>query len=149
MIKTYSAKESDVERKWFHVDATDQVVGRLATKIATILMGKHKPMYTQHVDTGDYVVVTNAEKVYFTGKKWEQKKYRYHTGHVGGLVEVTAEKMREQHPERILEKAVTRMLPKTKLGRKMIKKLKVYAGTEHDHSAQQPISLDVSSTRKK
>ncbi|MHC4872088.1 MAG: 50S ribosomal protein L13 [Planctomycetota bacterium] len=148
-MKTYSAKESDVKREWFHVDATDQVVGRVATKIATILMGKHKPMYTPHVDTGDFVVVTNAEKVCFTGNKWTQKNYYYHTEHPGGLVGTTAEKMLEKHPERIIEKAVTRMLPKTKLGRKMAKKLKVYAGSEHTHSAQQPKDLDVSSTRRK
>lgn len=149
MIKTYMAKKDEVKQDWLHIDATDQVVGRLASRIAMILMGKHKPTYTAHIDTGDFVVVTNAEKVCFTGKKWEQKKYYHHTQYPGGLVEESADKIIEEHPERILEAAVKRMLPKTKMGRKMFKKLKVYAGAEHNHSAQQPKDLDVTSTRRK
>jgi large subunit ribosomal protein L13 len=147
-MKTTLAKNETVERQWVHVDATDQVVGRVASRIAMILMGKHKPIYTRHVDTGDFVVVTNAEKVVFTGQKWVQKEYRHHTGYVGGLVSLPAERVRREHPERILYEAVRRMLPKNRLGRKMIKKLKIYAGPEHPHGAQQPADLDVSSTRR-
>ncbi len=146
--KTYAAKPRDVTRQWWHVDATDQVVGRVASRIAVVLMGKHKPTYTPHVDTGDFVVVTNAEKVTFTGKKWAEKVYRHHTGYVGGIVETPAARMRARKPERILELAVRRMLPKTKLGGRMLKKLKVYAGPDHPHAAQQPRDLDVSATRR-
>jgi large subunit ribosomal protein L13 len=146
--KTYMAKPSDIEQEWFHVDATDQVVGRLASRLAMILQGKHKPTYTPHLDTGDFVVVTNVEKVLFTGQKWSQKVYRHHTGWVGGLSEIPAARVRERHPERILRLAVRRMLPKTKLGAAMLKKLKLYAGAEHPHAAQQPKDLDVSSTRR-
>jgi large subunit ribosomal protein L13 len=148
MNKTYMAKASTVKAAWVHVDATDQVVGRLATRIATILMGKHKPIYTDHVDTGDFVVVTNAEKVHFTGKKWSDKIYRRHSLYIGGMVEIPANKMRAEHPERIITLAVKRMLPKTKLGVKMLSKLKVYTGNDHPHSAQSPVTLDVSSTRR-
>lgn len=149
MQKTTVAKPQTVNPTWVHVDATDQVVGRLAVRIATILMGKHKPTYTPHVDTGDFVVVTNCEKVYFTGQKWEKKMYRHHTTYVGGLKEFTAETVLDAHPDRILYQAVKRMLPKTKLGRHMIMKLKIYAGAEHVHEAQQPVDLDVTSTRRK
>ena len=147
LMKTTVAKQETVEREWFLVDGTDQVVGRLATEIATILMGKHKPIYTPHVDCGDYVIVTNCEKVAFTGKKWQDKMYRHHTGHLGGLVEESASRVRARHPDRILRLAVRRMLPKTKLGRRMLKKLKLYAGPEHDNVAQQPKPLDIKARR--
>jgi large subunit ribosomal protein L13 len=140
--KTTVLNAQDVKPEWIHIDASGQVVGRLATRIAMILMGKHKPTYTPHVDTGDFVVVTNAEKVVFTGRKWADKKYYHHTTWVGGLVETPAARMRDRHPERILEYAVRRMLPKTRLGRKMFKKLKIYAGPDHPHAAQQPRALD-------
>jgi large subunit ribosomal protein L13 len=150
MFKSYvaNAQNIDGQREWYHIDATDQVVGRIASRIAMMLMGKHKPIYTPHVDTGDFIVVTNVEKLCFTGKKWGNKVYRHHTGWVGGLVEESASEIRDAHPERILQKAVERMLPKTKLGRKMIKKLKIYAGEGHPHVAQEPKDLDVSSTRR-
>jgi len=131
------AKPGKVDQKWCLVDATDKIVGRLATDIAVILMGKHRPTYTPHVDTGDFVVVINAEKVVFTGKKWEQKTYTWYTGHPG-LRSETAGKRLEKQPEMILREAVRRMLPKSKLGRKMLLKLKIYAGPEHPHQAQQP-----------
>ena len=131
------AKPREVEQKWWLVDATDKVVGRLASDIAVILMGKHRPTYTPHVDTGDFVVVINAEKVVFTGKKWEQKTYTWYTGYTG-LRSETAARRRERHPDKILREAVRRMLPKNKLGRKMLSKLKIYAGPEHPHQAQQP-----------
>ena len=135
--KTYMAKPGDVEQKWLLVDATDKIVGRLASEIAVLLMGKHRPTYTPHIDTGDYVVVINAEKVTFSGKKWEQKKYTWYTGYPRQR-SVTAEVRRERQPELILREAVRRMLPKSKLGRAMLDKLKVYAGTEHPHIPQQP-----------
>ena len=135
--RTYMAKPGELPQKWWLVDATDKVVGRLASDIAMILMGKHRPTYTPHTDTGDFVVVVNAEKVAFTGKKWEQKKYTWYTGYQGLRTE-TAEKRRERNPEAILEEAVRRMLPKNKLATKMLNKLKVYAGAEHPHQAQQP-----------
>jgi large subunit ribosomal protein L13 len=146
--KTTVLKPAEVERQWVHIDASDQVVGRLASRIALILMGKHKPTYTPHVDTGDFVVVTNAEKVHFTGQKWLQKAYYHHTGWPGGLMTEGALHMRRYNPERILHLAVQRMLPKSKLGRAMLKKLKIYAGPEHPHQAQQPVDLDVSATRR-
>lgn len=136
-MKTYMAKTGEVEQKWLLVDATDKIVGRLASEIAMILMGKHRPTYTPHVDTGDYVVVVNAEKVAFTGKKWENKKYAWYTGYTRQRT-VTAGVRLEKKPELILEEAVRRMLPKNKLARNMLSKLKVYAGTEHPHTAQQP-----------
>jgi large subunit ribosomal protein L13 len=123
------------------VDATDSIVGRMASDIAVVLMGKHRPTYSPHIDTGDFVVVTNADKVAFTGKKWEQKKYTWYTGYPGQRSE-TAEKRREKKPEMILIEAVRRMLPKNKLGRKMLSKLKVYAGPDHPHQAQQPEPRD-------
>ena len=135
--KTYMAKPGELPQKWWLVDATDKIVGRLASDIAMILMGKHRPTYTPHIDTGDFVVVVNAEKVAFTGKKWEQKKYTWYTGYQGLRTE-TAEKRRDRNPELILEEAVRRMLPKNKLATKMLAKLKIYAGEEHPHQAQQP-----------
>lgn len=141
-FKTYSAKPSDVDRNWYVVDATNEVVGRLASRIAHILRGKHKPMYTPHIDTGDFVVVVNADKVRFTGRKETDKTYRSYSGYPGGEREVTVEEVRENHPDRLISNAVKGMLPKGKLGRAMFKKLKVYAGDEHPHEAQQPKSLD-------
>lgn len=136
-MKTYMAKNGEVEQKWLLVDATDKIVGRLATEIATILMGKHRPTYTPHVDTGDYVVVVNVEKIRFTGNKWQNKTYAWYTGYPRQRT-VTAEARRERKPELILTEAVRRMLPKNKLGRAMLSKLKVYAGPGHPHTAQQP-----------
>ena len=138
--KTYSAKPGQVEQKWWLVDGEDQIVGRLASDIAVRLMGKHRPTYTPHVDTGDYVIVVNCEKVRFTGKKWEQKTYTWYTGYPG-LRSMTAEVKRERHPERVLYEAVRRMLPKNKLGRAMLKKLKLYTGPEPPHQAQQPQAM--------
>jgi large subunit ribosomal protein L13 len=135
--KTYMAKPGELEAKWWLVDANDKVVGRLASDIATVLMGKHRPTYTPHVDTGDFVVVVNAEKVVFSGKKWQNKEYRWYTGYHGLQIE-SPEKRRERRPELIITEAVRRMLPKTKLGVRMLEKLKVYAGEEHPHQAQNP-----------
>ena len=142
-MKTYMAKKGEVERKWYVVDASDKIVGRLATKIATILRGKHKPVYTPHVDTGDFVIVVNAEKIKFTGTKLEKKIYYRHTGYIGGLKETSAKKMLEKKPEEIIRLAVKGMLPKGRLGRKLLKKLKVYRGAEHPHQAQQPEKLEI------
>jgi large subunit ribosomal protein L13 len=136
---TQSANPAEVEHRWYVVDATDQVLGRLATRLASILRGKHKPIYTPHVDTGDFVVVVNAERVRLTGNKREAKKYMRHTGWPGGLKTTTAAKVLDgAHPERVLESAVRGMLPKNHLGRQMFSKLKVYAGAEHPHAAQKP-----------
>jgi large subunit ribosomal protein L13 len=137
------AKPGDVEQKWWLVDANDKVVGRLASEIAMILMGKHRPTYTPHVDTGDYVVVINAEKVVFSGNKWADKRYTWYTGYSTGLHSETAEALLKRHPDRILREAVRRMLPKNALARKMLSKLKIYAGTEHQHQAQQPEPLEL------
>lgn len=142
-MKTVSAKKEDVKHDWFVVDATDLTLGRLATRIATILRGKHKPIYTPHVDTGDFVVVVNAEKIRLTGKKGDDKMYHYHTGWVGGVVSRTAKQLRESRPEKLIENAVRGMLPKNVLGRQMGKKLKVYAGGEHPHAAQKPQQMVV------
>ncbi|AEX86058.1 50S ribosomal protein L13 [Marinitoga sp. 1135] len=141
--KSYLAKNEEVERKWYVVDAEGKSLGRLAAQIARILQGKHKPTYTPHVDTGDYVIVINAEKVVLTGKKLTQKKYYRHSGYPGGLKEQTAKEILEKYPERLIEKAVKGMLPKTKLGRHMYKKLKVYAGSNHPHEAQKPEKLEL------
>lgn len=141
-FKTFSAKPSDVDQKWYVVDATNEVVGRLASRIARVLRGKHKPTYTPHVDTGDFVVVVNADKVRFTGRKEFDKIYRSYSGYPGGEREITAEEVRENHPDRLISKAVKGMMPKGPLGRKMFKKLKVYAGDEHPHEAQQPQPFD-------
>ncbi len=137
-MKTFSAKKGEVEQKFFLFDANEQVVGRSASAIARILMGKHKPVYTPHVDTGDYVVVINADKAKLTGKKETDKLYWHHTGFPGGERSVTAERMRAEKPEEILKHAVSGMLPKGPLGRAMYRKLKVYAGPEHPHAAQKP-----------
>lgn len=136
-MKTYMAKAGEIEKKWWLVDATDKVVGRLASDIAVILMGKHRPTYTPHVDTGDFVVVINADKVKFSGKKWENKEYNWYTGYMG-LRKETAAARRARRPEKILSEAVRRMLPKNKLSYQMILKLKIYAGGEHPHQAQMP-----------
>ena len=136
-MKTYNAKEQDITKKWYLVDASDKIVGRMATQIAMRLRGKHKPIFTPHADTGDFVVVVNAEKVAFTGKKWDKKIYYRHTGYMGGLKEITAGKLLEKNPEEILRLAVKRMLPKNSLGRRQLKKLKIYAGANHPHEAQQ------------
>ena len=136
-IKTFMAKTDKVQRRWWHVDADNLIVGRLASDIAVLLMGKHRTDYTPHVDTGDFVVVTNAEKVVFTGKKWEQKTYTWYTGYPG-LRSITAGKRLAKQPEDILRESVRRMLPKNRLGRQMLSKLKIYVGPEHPHQAQQP-----------
>jgi len=138
MMKSYMAKKNEIDRKWYIIDAEGKVLGRLASEIATILSGKNKPIYTPHVDTGDFVIVINADKIKLTGKKLEQKNYVYHTGYPGGLREIPYERMIKEKPEKIIELAVKGMLPKNRLGRKMIKKLKVYAGAEHKHEAQKP-----------
>jgi len=142
-MKTFSAKPETVERAWYVVDATDKVLGRLASEIARRLRGKHKPEYTPHVDTGDYIVVVNAEKVRVTGNKETDKVYYHHTGYPGGIKSINLEKQRKKFPERIVETAVKGMLPKGPLGRAMYRKLKVYAGPEHRHAAQQPQTLDI------
>ncbi len=141
--KTYLAKASEVNRKWYVVDATDKPVGRLAVDIAKVLMGKNKPTYTPHVDTGDFVIVINAEKVLLTGKKLEDKIYRRHSGYPGNLKEMKAKEMISNHPERLIELTVKGMIPKNVLGRHMLKKLKVYRGSEHPHIAQRPQPLSV------
>ncbi len=141
-MKTFSARTQDIEREWLVVDAEGQTLGRLASRIATILRGKHKPIYTPHVDCGDYVVVVNADRVHVTGKKLDQKIYYRHSGYPGGLKQIALRRQLERHPERVIEAAVRGMLPKNRLGRKMFKKLKVYAGPAHPHEAQQPRSLD-------
>ena len=142
-MKTFSAKPESVERGWFVVDATDKVLGRLASEIAKRLRGKHKPEYTPHVDTGDYIVVVNAEKVHVTGRKASNKMYHRHTGYPGGLKSETFEKLVSKAPERVIETAVKGMLPRGPLGRSMYRKLKVYAGPEHQHAAQQPKPLKI------
>ena len=135
------AKKGAIEQKWLLVDAKGKTLGRLASRIAILLRGKHKPIFTPHVDTGDFVVVVNADKINLTGKKWQEKLYIYHTGYPGGLKSTSAEKVRSKKPERLITMAVQGMLPKNKLGKKMIKKLKVYAGESHPHQAQQPTGL--------
>ena len=142
-MKTFSAKPAEVRRDWFVVDATGKTLGRLSTEIARRLRGKHKPEYTPHVDTGDYIVVVNAEKVRVTGNKMQKKIYHHHTGYIGNLKSITLEKLLQKAPERVIEKAVKGMLPRGPLGRQMYSKLKVYAGPEHNHTAQQPIPLEV------
>jgi large subunit ribosomal protein L13 len=142
-MPTPMPKENEIERKWYVVDAEGKVLGRLATRVATILRGKHKPIFTPHLDVGDHVVVLNAEKVHLTGRKLQNKQYRWHTGYIGGLREISAEKMLKIHPERVIEWAVQGMLPKNRLGRAMAKKLKVYRGAAHPHQAQQPQALEV------
>lgn len=143
MNRTFVANESEIEKKWFVVDASDKIVGRLATEVASRLRGKHKPIYTPHADTGDFIIVINADKVQLTGRKLDQKKYYRYSGFIGGLKEITARKQLEKKPEEIIRHAVKGMLPKNKLGRRMFKKLKVYAGPEHPHEAQQPEPLEI------
>jgi large subunit ribosomal protein L13 len=142
-MKTFSAKPETVTRGWYLVDADGKTLGRLATELARRLRGKHKPEYTPHVDTGDYLVVINAEKVRVTGHKLEDKIYHRHTGYIGNMKHTSLGKMLNEHPERAIEMAVKRMLPKNPLGRAMFKKLKVYAGAEHKHQAQQPQKLEI------
>ena len=137
-LRSYCAKPGEVEQRWYHVDATDQVLGRLAVKVATVLMGKHKPTYTPHVDTGDFVVVTNAERVRVTGRKAETMSYPRYSYYPGGYKEIPYERVMQDHPDRIVREAVRRMLPKSTLGRHMLSKLKVYARADHPHAAQQP-----------
>lgn len=142
-MKTFSAKPLEVTREWYVVDATDKILGHLAAEIAARLRGKHKPEYTPHVDTGDFIVVINASKMKMSGDKAKNKRYYRHTGYPGGIIETTFEKMQQRHPGRALEIAVKGMLPKGPLGYAMIKKLKIYAGEEHPHTAQQPKNLDI------
>ena len=142
-MKTFSAKPETVKRDWYVIDAENKVLGRLATEIARRLRGKHKPEYTPHVDTGDYIVVINADKVAVTGNKESDKLYHHHTGFPGGIKSITLDKQRSKAPERIIEAAVRGMLPKNSLGRAMFRKLKVYAGSEHKHTAQQPKQLEI------
>lgn len=141
-MKTYSAKESDIVRKWYVVDANGQTLGRLASQIATILRGKHKPIYTPHVDCGDYVIVINAEKIHVTGKRLDNKKYYRHSGYPGGIRSLTLRQMLRKQPEMPIKEAIRRMLPKGPLGRDMLTKLRVYAGPEHPHEAQDPEPLE-------
>jgi large subunit ribosomal protein L13 len=142
-FKTYSARPTDVDRKWYVVDAENQVVGRLASKVASVLRGKHKPQYTPHIDTGDFVVIINADRARFTGQKETTKEYFSHSGYPGGVSLRTPANMRAKKPEFILENAIKGMLPKGPLGRQMYRKLKVYAGSEHPHAAQQPEPLEL------
>ena len=142
-MNSYMANSQTVERKWYVVDATDHTLGRLSSEIAKVLRGKHKPTYTPHVDTGDHVIVINADKVKLTGKKLDQKLYRYHTGHPGGLREITYREMMDKKPEEVVMHAVKGMLPKNKLGRQMLTKLRVYRGAEHNQDAQKPEVLEI------
>lgn len=142
-MSTFMARKGEVEQRWHLIDAADQVVGRLAVKIADILRGKHRPEYTPHQDTGEFVIVINAEKIKFTGNKWDAQKYESYSGYPGGLKSVTAKEMLAKHPERILEQAVRRMVPRNRLGRQQMKKLKIYAGPSHPHQAQQPQKLEL------
>jgi large subunit ribosomal protein L13 len=142
-MTTVSAKPAEVRRDWFVVDAEGKTLGRLATEIASRLKGKHKPIFTPHVDTGDYIVVVNAEKIRVTGNKMKDKMYHHHTGYIGNLKSINLEKLLVKAPERVIETAVRGMLPRSPLGRSMMKKLKVYAGPEHQHAAQQPQPLDI------
>jgi large subunit ribosomal protein L13 len=142
-VKTYAVKASEIERTWWVVDATDQTLGRLATRIATLLEGKHKPIYSPHLDTGDHVVVLNAAKVRVTGDKLRQKSYFRHSGYPGGLREERLEHLLERKPELVIERAVKGMLPQNRLGRAMFRKLKVYPGADHPHQAQQPQPIEL------
>jgi large subunit ribosomal protein L13 len=144
-MPTYMAKKGAIPQRWFVIDAADQVVGRLAVQIATILRGKHRPEFTPHLDTGEYVIVVNAAKVRFTGNKLDSKTYQSYSHYPGGLKRISAREMLAKHPERILEEAVRRMVPRNRLGRQQMKKLKLYAGPRHEHQAQQPIEYKVQS----
>ena len=142
-MKTFSAKPHEVKRDWYVVDATGKTLGRLSSEIARRLRGKHKPEYTPHVDTGDYIVVVNADKIRVTGNKMQDKMYHRYTGYIGNLKSISLEKQLERHPERVIQSAVKGMLPRNPLGRAMFRKLHVYAGPEHPHAAQQPTALDI------
>ena len=142
-MKTFSAKPHEVHRDWYVVDATGKTLGRLSTEIARRLRGKHKPVYTPHVDTGDYIIVVNAEKIRVTGNKLKDKMYHRYTGYIGNLKSISLEKLMEEAPERALQYAVKGMLPRNTLGRKMLSKLRVFVGPEHKHEAQQPLPLDI------
>jgi large subunit ribosomal protein L13 len=142
-VRTFTAKEAEIERGWYLIDAEGQTLGRLASRIAPILKGKHKPIYTPHLDCGDFVVVVNAEKVRVTGRKLDQKFYHRHSGYPGGLTSINLRDQLARYPERVLQAAIRGMLPKNKLGRRMIKKLKVYAGDSHPHQAQNPRPLEL------
>ena len=142
-MKTFVAKEHEIEKNWHLIDASDKVLGRLATEIASILRGKKKPIFTPHMDAGDYVVVVNAERVLLTGNKLDKKTYYRHSGYVGGLKKTTAKEMLEQKPENLIKFAVKGMLPKTSLGRRQLTKLKVYTGPDHPHQAQKPVKLEI------
>ncbi|MFC4351461.1 50S ribosomal protein L13 [Fodinicurvata halophila] len=149
-MKTYSAKPAEVEKKWYVIDAEDIVLGRLASRVANILRGKHKAIYTPHVDTGDHVIVINAEKVKLTGKKHSDRRFYWHTGYPGGIKHRTmGETLEGRFPERVIYKAVERMVPSGPLGREQLRKLRVYAGTEHPHEAQQPEVLDIAAMNSK
>lgn len=140
---TYSAKDTDNQGRWYLVDAENAILGRLASTVAARLRGKHNPLFTPHVDTGDWIIVINADKVALTGKKWDQKNYYRHSGYIGGLKTITAKKLMEKRPEDLIRFAVKGMLPKNRLGRKLFKKLKVYSGEQHPHEAQQPEVFEV------
>lgn len=142
-MNTFVAKEQELSKKWYLVDARDKVLGRLATQIAVRLRGKHKPIFTPHADTGDFVVVINADKLILTGRKWDKKIYYHHTGYIGGLKQISAKKLLEKKPGDILRFAVKGMLPKNSLGRRQLKKLKIYTGPDHPHQAQQPDKLEI------
>jgi large subunit ribosomal protein L13 len=142
-MNTFVAKEHEVERGWYVVNAEGKVLGRLASQLATRLRGKHKPIFTPHADTGDFIIVTNADKVVLTGKKWDGKIYYHHSGYLGGLKQISARKLLQKKPEEILRFAVRGMLPKNSLGRRQLKKLKIYAGPDHPHQAQQPKELEI------
>jgi large subunit ribosomal protein L13 len=142
-MKTYLTPVNEIEKDWYVVNAEDKILGRLAAEIALRLRGKHKPSFSTFIDNGDFIVVTNADKIKLTGNKWEKKKYYRHTGYMGGIKEATAQELLDKHPTQLLEKAVKGMLPKNKLGRAQLKKLKIYAGSEHPHKAQQPVELDI------
>ena len=142
-MKTYLAPVNEIEKKWYVVDAKDKILGRLATEIAFRLRGKHKPTFSPFIDNGEFIIVTNADKVQLTGKKWDDKKYYRHTGYMGGIKETTARELLAKHPTDLVTKAVKGMLPKNKIGRAQLKKLKVYAGADHPHKAQQPEVLEL------
>ena len=142
-MKTYLAPVNEIEKKWYVVDAEDKVLGRLAAEIASRLRGKHKPTFSTFIDNGDFIIVTNADKIRLTGNKWDDKKYYHHTGYMGGIKEANAKKLMEVHPTELVITAVKGMLPKNRLRRAQLKKLKVYAGTAHPHEAQQPVVLDI------
>jgi len=146
-MNCYQAKTGELAKHWYVIDATDMVVGRLAAQIAPILMGKHRPTYTPHIDTGDFVIVTNVDKVVFTGNKWQQKSYQRYSGHPGGQKDEVAWKLFQRRPERILQLAVQRMMPKNKIGRHMLSKMKLYVGDQHPHQAQAPIPMEALSGR--